>query len=100
MERLYDALRIADIQKQFGQEPKLTRDGRSFFLRTLVWELHTAREVRDISPVTSLLIEKALYRLAYEATFLMSMYYMNRVQDLTLTLGFPSMDALYQLNAL
>ena len=39
LERMYDALRIADVQRQFGAEPQQCRDSKAQFMRLLMWNL-------------------------------------------------------------
>lgn len=100
-ERMYEALNIATMNRTFGVDPKTGRESRAFFMRVLIWELHTALDNRDISPVAALLVEEALRRLSFELMFLQSMYYMNRIQTVVTKLGgLPSLQDLHQLNSL
>jgi hypothetical protein len=102
LERVYDALNIADIkEKLFKVEAKTTRDARAYWMRLLFWEAMTALDNRDVSPVTEVLLEELLRRLAFELIFHMSMYYMNRATQVWQTLSKePSVALLSQLNSL
>jgi hypothetical protein len=99
LERMYDALNIARIHKSFGVEPKTTRDSRAFFMRTLFWELHAAMESRELCDTADVLVRDALRRIAFEAMFLQSMYYMNRCQMLVVSLDYPTLSELQLLQS-
>jgi hypothetical protein len=100
LERMYEGLRIADIKRGFGVEPKTNKDGRAYWMRLLFWELMTALDNRPRGDATAVLLEEALRRLAFELTHHMSMYYMNRAYDVWVKAGRPSPQRLHELGAL
>ena len=100
-ERAYECLNVAAIHRFYGVEPKTTRDSRAFFMRSLIWEMHTALDNRDVTPVGRTLLEETLRRLSFELVFLQSMYYMNRVQLVVERMGgTPTLEDLHALNLL
>jgi len=100
-ERAYECLNVASIHRHYGVEPKTTRDSRAFFMRSLIWEMHTALDNRDVSLVARTLLEEALQRLSFELVFLQSMVYMNRIQEVVERLGgTPTYADLHALNLL
>lgn len=49
LERMYDLLHIARIHEMHGVKPKEGKLDKAFFMRTLLWELHVARDgSRDV----------------------------------------------------
>ena len=98
LERMYDALNIATIQKHFGSDPKTAKEAKAFYMRCIFWELQSASLRTDIDEVTHLLIASAKRRLSFECIFLQSMQYMNRVHDTVKQLDYPTPDDLCAMN--
>jgi hypothetical protein len=102
-ERIYDALDLAELQQRYGATVQTSRGGKTALLRTLFFELCAAVDAKDgvgADDVTLVLLREALRRMAFELTFLVGMGYMNRVQTLVQRLGYPTLEALHELNAL
>jgi hypothetical protein len=98
LERMYDALNIATIQRHFGCDPKTEKEPKAFYMRRIFWELESASIRDDIDEVTHLLIETAKRRLSFECIFLQSMQYMNRVQEIVKLLDYPTPEELSCMN--
>lgn len=97
-ERMYDALNVGRIHEGHNVEPKNTRDGKAFFMRSLLWELHTVQDTKKMDDVSDLMVDIFLRRVSYEMIFLQSMYYMNRVQELLKKMDFPTLKDLHDLH--
>lgn len=97
-ERLYDALHIASIQREFGREVdiKTSKDARAFYMRALLWELLSVVTKDNLDEVTRLLVQIALQRMCFEQIFLCSMIYMNRVHKIVEELEYPSLATLHK----